>query len=67
FLVKYSIIQNKLSIITHKILINIGINIYLIINNIFADKLYYLYLEARSNFKPGYITPYYNIKPDIIN
>ncbi|KHE79664.1 hypothetical protein GE21DRAFT_1220270, partial [Neurospora crassa] len=58
---------NRLFIITYKILIDIGVNIYLIISNIFADKLHYLYFESYCNFELGYVTPYYNTKLDIID
>ncbi|KAL0469377.1 hypothetical protein QR685DRAFT_443408, partial [Neurospora intermedia] len=58
---------NRLSIITYKVLIDIGVDIYFIVSNIFAEKLNCLYFESCNDFELGYVIPYRKAKPDIIN
>ncbi|KHE78856.1 hypothetical protein GE21DRAFT_1222317, partial [Neurospora crassa] len=49
---------NRIFISTTKVLINIGINTYFIVNNTFVERLRYLQLKAYTKFKLNYITLY---------
>ena len=68
FYIIYIIIYNRLFILIRYILINIRVDINIIVNRSFSNKLKRnLQFKVYNNFNPGIVIPYKKASPNIIN